>query len=106
MPLTTKALFFFLSPFVSYTIFGHSMEPTFSEGQRVFVQKKWFFCHLQKGDIIVFKDPRKNRMLIKRIQKIRKNRIFVVGDNTKHSTDSRQFGSIKRKDTIGKVIAA
>lgn len=106
MPRILKVLFFSLSPFVSYTIFGHSMEPTFFEGQKVFVRKKWFFCHLQKGDIIVLKDPRKQRMLIKRIQKIDKNKLFVVGDNTKHSTDSRQFGYIERKDTIGKVIAA
>lgn len=42
--------------------------------------------------------------MIKRIQKIRGNEYFVVGDNKKESTDSRNFGWIKKDQIIGKVI--
>lgn len=86
------------------------------------VQKKWFFCTYNIDDIIVFKDPRNGRLLVKRIKKIlyyskkgkklyKPDRIrndklyFLVGDNEKESTDSRYFGGIKIKDTIGKVIS-
>lgn len=76
------------------------MLPTLKPGQDVLV---WcWFLNLKKGDIVAFKKQGKD--MIKRIQKIRSREYFLVGDNKKQSTDSRNFGWIDKKDVIGKVI--
>lgn len=75
------------------------MLPTLKPGTDVLVFC-WFYTP-KVGDIVAFKKDEKE--MIKRIQKI-KGKIFVSGDNTKESTDSRNFGWIKREDIIGKVI--
>lgn len=88
------------------------MFPTYIEGENVLVQKGWFFCRYKSEDIVVCRDPRNKRMLLKRIKKIRnkgnilhKNSIyFVVGDNTKESTDSREFGWLDKNLLVGKVM--
>lgn len=56
------------------------------------------------NDIIITKDPRDNRSIIKRIVRIENSHYFLQGDNEKESTDSRQFGMIERKNITGKVI--
>lgn len=37
-------------------------------------------------------------------EKVPKNQFYVVGDNLKHSDDSRRFGSIEQNDILYKVI--
>lgn len=78
------------------------MEPSLSSGQLLVIVK--LFQSLKKGEIVVLKDPRTRCLLVKRIQEINNNTYYVVGDNKKESTDSRDFGWITRKDIIGKVI--
>jgi nickel-type superoxide dismutase maturation protease len=88
-----------------YVIQGSSMSPTFSPGDTVVASSlPYLLTKLKCGDIIVCTDPRNERILIKRIARIRKDEYFVVGDNKAASTDSRQFGFIQRKDIIGKVL--
>lgn len=95
-----------LSPIVRFNVFGNSMLPSFTEGQAVLVQKRWFFCQYNIGDVIVCKNPRTGRLLIKRIQQISQKHVFVTGDNKKESTDSRHFGWVPVENTIGKVISS
>lgn len=86
------------------------MLPTLKPGQDILVLC-WFF-KLKLGDLVAFKKDGKE--MIKRIQKTddspgeasakRGRRIFVIGDNERESTDSRNFGWIDKKDIIGKVI--
>lgn len=62
---TLVTLVFFVSPI---TVTGGSMEKTFHEGDRLFIQKS--FYSLNYGDIVVFKrtlDDGKNKNIIKRI---------------------------------------
>lgn len=80
------------------------MSPELSEGQKVLVQKKMFFCKFKKENMVALKDPRDGRVIIKRIKNIKNKDYFVVGDNAGESTDSREFGWIKESDIIGKVI--
>lgn len=89
-----------LFPFSRFTVYGNSMFPTLKPGQDVLVWC-WFFS-LKKGDLVAFK--KSGNDMIKRIQKIRRNEYFLVGDNKKQSTDSRNFGWIKKSQIIGKVI--
>jgi len=41
---------------------------------------------------------------VKRIQKTRTDQVFIVGDNTQSSTDSRNFGWIPVENIIAKVF--
>lgn len=89
-------------PIARFTVHGNSMLPTLKPSQDVLVLH-WFY-NLRVGDIVVIKKD--GEEMIKRISKFldRQNLIFVLGDNEKESTDSRNFGWINKKDIIGKVI--
>lgn len=80
------------------------MESILLTNQKILVQKKWFFCSISIKDIVILKDPRNGNLIIKRINKIKKDLLYVLGDNRKESTDSRAFGWIKENAIIGKVI--
>ena len=78
------------------------MYPTFKEGQDV-LSINWFL-NPKVGDIIVLK--KNGKELIKRIEKIENDKVFVVGDNTDESTDSRHFGAVNIDQIVGKVVYA
>lgn len=81
---------------------GHSMEPTLKHNQTVIVSSiPFFFGQPKVEDVVILQH---GRCIIKRIIKIKENKIFVAGDNSKESTDSRGFGWISNKRIIGKVI--
>ena len=89
-----------------FIISGHSMEPTLKTKDTVLVSfLPYLFSTPKKGDIVAIKDPRDNKVLIKRITNIENNTYFIEGDNKQHSTDSRKFGMIGRDLIIGKVIS-
>lgn len=86
-----------------FKISGHSMSPTFSEGENVLVSSlPLLFAKPRKGDVVVFE--KYNRFYIKRIGKIKEEKYFLVGDNKKDSEDSRRFGSVAREQIKGKII--
>lgn len=94
-----------LSPFLTYKIEGMSMMPTLHNESTVFVSRVAYWFSLPKtGDIVAVKDPRDGKILIKRIKKIEQKKYFLQGDNKDHSTDSRKFGMLEKKDIIGKVV--
>ncbi len=81
------------------------MEPTFKEGQTLLVSSlPYFFRQPKIGDVVVVKDPRSRRLLLKRITNRENQNYFVSGDNPKSSTDSRTFGVINKENILGKVI--
>lgn len=86
-----------------------SMSPTLKKGELVFVSKLAYdvFGYEYKqqlpNDIIAFN--RNGDLLVKRISYISTNdSLFVVGDNTTVSEDSRTFGLISQQSISGKVI--
>ena len=86
-------------------VFGNSMEETLKEGDLITYKnlnpKK---INLEVGDIVVASHPKiKNKLLIKRIHRIYKNKFDLRGDNSLASTDSRDFGLIELDLIIGKV---
>lgn len=91
-----------LFPLARYTIQEKSMEPFLKEGDDVLVSK--IFFKLKVGDIIILKHSIPPYRFCKRITKQIVKEYFVEGDNKKISIDSRKFGSIQRKNIIGKVI--
>lgn len=93
-------------PLFKFKIKGNSMTPAFKENDVVLVNRlSYFFSKPKIGDIVVLK---RERYIIKRIAKIDLSadgqKFFVIGDNQKESTDSRNFGWIDKKEIIGKVF--
>jgi nickel-type superoxide dismutase maturation protease len=89
-------------PLFKFKIEGNSMLPTFKPGDLVLVNRlAYFFNKPRIGDLIVLKTE---RYIIKRINKIKNNKIFVIGDNKKESTDSRIFGWVNTEKIIGKTV--
>ncbi len=62
------------------------------------------FTTIHTGDIVIFQHPQKEQILLKRVVAIRKHAYFVKGDNTVCSTDSREFGWVKKETIFAKVI--
>ena len=78
------------------------MLPTLKPGQEVLTFNWWKLMGLKVGAIAVIKVDGKE--MVKRIQMSSDRGIFVMGDNEKESTDSREFGLVKKEQIIGKVI--
>ena len=102
-----SVLFYFLLTFKIITVCGHSMEPTLTDGEVCIIQT---FCTLEDGDIVVIDTTEEPNIpvssIIKRYVANQSNsdEIYVLGDNSERSYDSRKFGKLKRKNVIGKVI--
>lgn len=78
------------------------MQPTIKDGTAVLVNRlAYFFKKPKVGDIVVLK---RQKYIIKRIAAIKKEQVFVIGDNKKESNDSRHFGWIGKDNILGKVI--
>ena len=89
--------------FSRFQIKGHSMQPKYQEDDSVIVSfLPFLFVKPKKGDVVVFK--KFNRIYLKRIGSIKKEKYFLVGDNKKDSQDSRRFGSIMKNQIKGKVL--
>jgi len=79
------------------------MYPNYKNEPKVLLVKK-LFINLNISDVVVAKDPRDERLILKRINNITKDSFFLVGDNEKESTDSRELGWINKKNIIGKIV--
>lgn len=78
-------------------VVGSSMEPALHQGAVVFARRK----NPKAGDIVIAKAQ--GREVIKRITCISPARLFLQGDNSMQSTDSRQYGPVEYTDVIGVV---
>lgn len=82
------------------------MEPHANDGDYA-VSTRIFF-KIREGDVLVFRSPLDNAILIKRVKSIEMSgegpRYFMEGDNRMRSTDSRKFGPVGRNSIVAKVI--
>jgi phage repressor protein C with HTH and peptisase S24 domain len=85
-------------PIGLYRVAGDSMLPTYQPGDTLL---GWRWFSPAPGQIVVVT---RDRLLIKRIVKISGPHIFIEGDNSASSTDSRHFGPVARRDVIAKII--
>jgi len=81
-------------------VVGASMAPKLQPGQLIIATS--LFRRLRTGQVVVVHTN--NRELIKRIERIDHDKLFVIGDNLAQSTDSRQFGWLDRRAVVGRVI--
>lgn len=78
----------FKSPLHIRKVVGHSMLPVLPPGTHVFGVS--YFRNLKPGRVIIIEHEGKEK--IKRIDKIKNDQVFVLGDHADGSTDSRDFG--------------
>ena len=78
---------------------GHSMVPVLPPGTLVFGWR--WFNHLKTDKVIIF--VRDNRETVKRIDYVKDEGLFVLGDHAETSTDSRHYGVIP-ETTVEAVV--
>jgi len=78
---------------------GESMTPTYPQGKIVLA---WRFSKPKKGDVVIVKHHRLE--LIKRVDQLEGDKIFLLGDNPDESTDSRHYGWLPLSSVLGVVI--
>lgn len=90
-------------PLLRFRVFGHSMEPTFKEGDLLLVNCwAYVFSRPKISDVIVVNDSINiHRLILKRIKVVNGNWCMVAGDNKGHSTPRK----ITKSSILGKVIA-
>lgn len=84
---------------------GPSMIPTYRPGETLTALRRW--RRVRPGDVVVVRDPRdERRWLLKRCVATRGALVELRGDNAMASTDSRDFGPVKRRDVRWIVVDA
>lgn len=86
-------------PVKFYRVAGYSMMPHYHPGDLI-LGWRWFRLH--PGQVVVM---RSERVILKRIKQIYADMVWVEGDNSAHSTDSRQFGGIPKHQIESMIIA-
>jgi signal peptidase I len=92
-------------PICTFEVWGKSMEPTFREGRRVFVDKTAYALRGPKvGDAVVLRHPKTKALMVKRVvalprQRVRTQwgRLFV--DQTRFEHPYTEGGFIEDADT-------
>jgi len=84
---------------------GHSLFPDLREGDYVLIARFPFPAgKIRQGDVIILDQPGYSQM-IKRVRKvIDGGSAFEVRGTQVDSTDSRNFGPVRREQVTGKVI--
>lgn len=82
-------------------VVGRSMLPKIRPGSIVMALK---FLRPKVGDVVILRHD--NKELIKRISELSGNGVYVLGDNPKESSDSRQYGWLPISTVLGVVIGA
>jgi phage repressor protein C with HTH and peptisase S24 domain len=80
-------------------ISGASMLPDFKHGQIVL---GWGYGKLKIGDTVILVHQGLEK--IKRVSVIEGDKLYLLGDNSPQSTDSRQFGWIDRAHVVARVV--
>ena len=78
------------------------MLPSLKNGDIVFFKEyKKNKSRLKKSQIVIFNHPLQNKRLIKRINSVNQSNIEVLGDNIEFSEDSNKFGLVNNEKIIG-----
>ncbi|HET9412290.1 MAG TPA: S26 family signal peptidase [Candidatus Saccharimonadales bacterium] len=75
------------------------MLPNYPHGKVIFA---WRFSKPRQGDVVIVKHHQVE--LIKRVDKIDQDRVFLLGDNPEESTDSRHYGWLPLSAIRGVVL--
>jgi nickel-type superoxide dismutase maturation protease len=81
------------------------MEPTLHPGQSVLLRPKRNQDHAPPtGDVVLIRHPREHHLVtVKRLAAVQGNELYVVGDNSAASTDSRSYGWVPMENLMGRI---
>lgn len=88
------------APILLRRVRSRSMAPKLRPGQLIIATR--FFRKLHAGQVVIVQQD--DKQLVKRIEIIEDDRLFVIGDNLPASVDSRQFGWLDRGAVIARVL--
>ena len=77
------------------------MTPAYPHGKLVLA---WRFGKPKKGDVVIVRHHRLE--LIKRVNQMEGDKVYVLGDNPEESTDSRHYGWLPLSSIMGVVIGS
>lgn len=85
---------------------GKSMEPTIGDGDIIVYMNPWF---LHNGDCVIFETPLENwpedeRIWQKRVHHMKGDELWLLGDNSEVSFDSRYIGYVNRDRVQKKLL--
>ncbi len=89
-------------PIGFFRVKDRSMLPKIKENDFLLVSS--IHSALKEGDVVVLQHPMKDIRIVKRIEKLVGDAYFVRGDNVQESEDSRAFGTVSKRDIVGKVV--
>jgi signal peptidase I len=78
------------------------MMPTYRPGERLTALRRW--RPVRVGDVVVVRDPRDGRWLLKRCVAKSHFQLDLRGDNAAASTDSRDFGLVPSRAVAYLVV--
>lgn len=81
---------------------GVSMAPAYSHGTIVFAMR--LFKQPKVGDVVIVRHHRVEVM--KRVDQLDDDQMYLLGDNPQESTDSRHFGWLPTSALVAVVIAS
>lgn len=85
--------------FMVRRIVGASMLPYFQPGRIVL---GWRAKRIRSGDVVIVMHDGLEK--IKRVDRVRGDKLYVLGDNADASTDSRQFGWLPMASVKARVV--
>jgi phage repressor protein C with HTH and peptisase S24 domain len=88
-----------LKRFIVRQVEGNSMIPTLTPGQLVVGR---YVSDLKPGDVVIVSHDGIEK--IKRIERQQGNLLYLLGDNSKESIDSRVFGWVHESAIVAKVV--
>lgn len=121
-------IFYFQQHFKAVVVTGNSMLPTFKTGTKLWAGNAyWLIGDIRRNDIVVVREESGEGYFIKRVvalagdtvdwrdaprsrkiwdgdYKVPPGTVYVLGDNSEISQDSRFFGPVETNRILGKVV--
>ncbi len=88
-----------------FHVTGPSMLPALENGQLLLVERVSYYLRAPRpGEVVVFYVPSRGVSLIKRVDHLSEDGVYVLGDNAAQSNDSRNFGAVPRRYVTGRAL--